>query len=61
MASHQIETALLVLAFIVACLAAISLQAIVMVCRISLDLQERVAVHGAPIVTRVKFSKCRHK
>jgi len=61
MASHQIETALLVFAFMVACLAAITLQTIVMVCRLSLDLQEWMAVHGAPIITRVKFGKCRHK
>jgi len=58
MASHQVKTALLVLAFVVACMAAITLQAIVMVCRMSLDLQERMAVHGAPIVTQVKFGKC---
>ena len=61
MASHQIETVLLLLTFIVACMAAITLQAIVMVCRMSLDLQEQIAVCSAPIMTRVKFGKCRCK
>ena len=61
MASHQIETVLLVLAFIVACMAAVALHAFVVVCRMSLDLQERVVVHGTPIVMRVKFGKCRRK
>ena len=58
MASYQIETALLVLAFIVACMAALALHAFAVVCRMSLDLQECVAVRGTPIVTRVKFGKC---
>jgi len=61
MASHQIETALLVLALIIASMAAIALHAFMAVYQMFLDLQEQVAVHGAPIVTRVKFGKCRHK
>jgi len=61
MASHQIETALLVLAFIIACMAAIALHAFTAVCRMSLDLQERVAVRGTPIMMRVKFGKCHCK
>ena len=61
MASHQIETALLILAFIIACMAAIALHAFMVVCRMSLDLQEQVAVRGTPIVTRVKFGKCCRK
>ena len=74
MASHQIKTALLVLAFIVACrsshptpdlpanrMAAVTLQVIISVCWMSLDLQEWVVVRGAPIMTRVKFGKCHHK
>jgi len=61
MASHQIETALLVLAFIIAAMAAVALHAFAVVCRMSLDLQEQVVVRGTPIVMRVKFSKCRHK
>jgi len=61
MASHQIETALLVLAFIVACTAAVALYAFTAVCRMSLNLQEQVAVRGTPIVTWVKFGKCRRK
>jgi len=61
MASHQIETVLLVLAFIAVCVAVFALHAFTRVCRMSLDLQERVAVRGTPIVTRVKFGKCRRK
>ena len=61
MASHQIETTLLVLAFVVVFMAAVALYAFTAVCRVSLDLQERVAVRGTPIVTRVKFGKCRRK
>jgi len=61
MASHQIETALLVLAFVVVFMAAVALYTFAVVCRMSLDLQERVAVRGTPIVTRVKFGKCRCK
>jgi len=61
MGSHQIETALLILAAIIFCAVAVTLHAFMVVCQMSLDLQERVAVHGTPIVTRVKFSKCRCK
>jgi len=61
MASYQVETVLLVLVFIVAFSAAAALYAFMLVCRMSLDLQERVAVRGTPIVTRVKFGKCRRK
>jgi len=61
MASYQIETALLILAFVAALLAATALYAFAVVCRMSLDLQERVAVRETPIVTRVKFGKCRRK
>jgi len=61
MASHQVETALLVLAFTVLFMAAAALYTFAGVCRMSLDLQERVAVRGTPIITRVKFSKCRCK
>jgi len=61
MASYQVETVLLVLAFVVAFSAAAALYTFAMVCWMSLDLQEQVAVRGTPIVTRVKFGKCRHK
>jgi len=61
MASYQLETALLVLAFIVVGMAAAALHAFAAVCRMSLTLQEHVAVRGTPIVTRVKFNKCRHR
>ena len=61
MASHQIETALLILAFVVVFMAAASVYAFVGVCWMSLDLQEWVAVQGTPIVTRVKFGKCCRK
>jgi len=61
MASHQIETVFLVLAFIAAFMAALALYAFAAVCQMSLALQERVAVRGTPIVTRVKFGKCRCK
>jgi len=61
MASHQIEVALLVLTFVTAFMAAIALYAFSVVCWMSLDLQERVAVRGTPIVTRVKFGKCCRK
>ena len=61
MASHQIEIALLVLAFIAAFMAAVALYAFAAVCRMSLDLQERVAVRDTLIVTGVKFGECRHK
>ena len=61
MASYQVETVLLVLAFIVAFSAAAVLYAFALVCRLSLDLQEWVAVRGTPIVTRVKFGKCCRK
>jgi len=58
---EEVETALLILAFIVACMAAIALQMIITVCWMSLDLQEQGAVHDVPIVMRVKFGKCHHK
>jgi len=61
MASHQVETALLVFAFLAAFMAAVALFAFARVCRMSLDLQERVVVRGTPIVTRVKFGKCHRK
>jgi len=61
MVSHTMETALLVVAFLFACVAIVMAQAIITVCHMSLTLQERVAVQGTPIVTRVKFGKCRHK
>ena len=61
MASHQVETALLLLALVVVFMVAAALYAFAGVCRMSLDLQERVAVRGTPIVTRVKFGKCRRK
>ena len=61
MESHIIETSLLVLGFCFACVAVIVLQVIVSICRMTLTLQEQVAVQATPIVTRVKFSKCRHK
>jgi len=44
MASHQVETALLILALIVAFMAAFALYAFTAVCQMSLDLQEWVAV-----------------
>ena len=61
MASHQIDTTLLVLAFVVVFMAAAAVCAFARVCWMSLDLQERVAVRGTPIITRVKFGKCRRK
>ena len=61
MDSHKVETVLLVLAFCFTCLAVVVAQAIVTVCRMLLTLQERVAVRGTPIVTRVKFGKYCHK
>ena len=61
MASHQIKTALLLLAVVAVFMAAAALYAFARVCRMALDLQERVAVRGTPIVMRVKFGKCRHK
>jgi len=61
MASYQVETFLLILALIVVSMVAGALYALTQICRMSLDLQERVAVRGTPIVTRVKFSKCRCK
>ena len=61
MASYQVETVLLVLATVVALSIAAALYAFALVCQMSLDLQEQVAVRGTPIVTRVKFGKCRHK
>jgi len=61
MASHQVETFLVVLALIVAMMAAAALYMFAAVCRMFLALQERVAVRGTPIVTRVKFGKCRRK
>jgi len=61
MESHKVKTALLILAFCFACLAVVVAQAIISVCRMSLTLQEQVAVRGTPIITRVKFSKCHHK
>jgi len=61
MASHQVEMILLALACVAAFMAAIALYAFMAVCRMSLDLQEQVAIRGTPIVTRVKFGKCHHK
>ena len=61
MASHQIETALFFLAVVVLCALAAAVLAFAGVCRLALDLQERVSVRGTPIVTRVKFGKCRRK
>ena len=61
MESYKTETALLVFGFCLACIAVVALQAIIMVSRMSLDFQERVAVHGTPIITRVKFGKCCRK
>jgi len=61
MAFHQLETALLILSLVVACLAGFALYAFTVVCRMSLDLQERVAVRGTPIMMRVKFGKCCRK
>ena len=61
MASHQIETALFLLAVVIFGALAAAMLAFAGVCRLALDLQERVAVRGTPIVTRVKFGKCRPK
>ena len=61
MASYQIETVLLFLALVVVFSAAGALYALAQICRMSLDLQERVVVRGTPIVTRVKFGKCHRK
>ena len=57
----MIKTTLLVLGFCFACVVVVALQAIIMVCRMTLTLQEQVAVQATPIVMRVKFGKCRHK
>ena len=61
MASHQIETVLFLLAVVVLCALAAAVLAFAGVCRLALDLQERVSVRGTPIVTRVQFGKCRRK
>jgi len=61
MASHQIKTALLVLAIVVLFVVAAAVLAFAGVCRLALDFQERVSVRGTPIVMRVKFGKCRRK
>jgi len=61
MESHTIQTALLVLGFCFACVAVVALQAIIMVSRMTLTLQERVAVWATFIMTRVKFGECRRK
>ena len=61
MASYQIKVALLSLALVVAFMAAAAIYAFSAVCQMSLALQEWVAVQGTPIVTMVKFGKCRHK
>jgi len=61
MASHQIETALFLLAVVVLFALASAVFAFAGVSRLALDLQERVSVRGTPIVMRVKFGKCRHK
>ena len=61
MVSFQVETALLVLLIGVALAVTAALYAFATVCRMSLDLQERVAVRGTPIVMRVKFGKCCRK
>jgi len=61
MASHQVELVLLILSIMVVFTAAFALYAFTAVCRMSLDLQEQVAVWGTPIVMRVKFGECHHK
>jgi len=61
MASHQIETALLLLAVVVLAALVAAVLAFTGVCRLALDLQERVSVQGTPIVTKVQFGKCRRK
>ena len=61
MASHQVETALLLVAIVVLFVVGAAVLAFVGACRLALDLQERVSVRGTPIVARVKFGKCRHK
>ena len=59
--SHYIEAAFFFLTVVVLCTLAAAVLAFAGVCRLALDLQERVSVRGTPIVTRVKFSKCRLK
>jgi len=61
MASHQIETALLVLAVVVLFVVSAAVLAFAGVCRLALDLQERVSVRGTPVVTKVRFGKCRRE
>ena len=61
MASHQLETAFLILSLVVACLTGFALYAFMAVCQMSLDLQEWVVVRGTSIVMRVKFGKCHRK
>ena len=61
MASHQIETVFFLVAVVVVSAIAAALYTLAGVCRMTLDLQERVAVRGTPVVVRVKFGKCRLK
>jgi len=61
MALHQIETALLLLALVVVFAVAAAVFTFAGVCRLALDLQERVSVRGTPVVTRVSIGKCRRK
>jgi len=61
MASHQIETALFLLAVVVLFALAAALLALAGVCRLALDLQARVVVRETPIVTKVQFRKCHRK
>jgi len=55
----MIKTALLVLGISFLCAAVMCLQAILLACWMTLDLQEWVVVCNTPIVVRMTFGKCR--
>jgi len=57
MESPMIETALLILSFGFLCAAVVSLQAIMLACQMTLELQEWVAVWGIPVVVWMSLSK----
>jgi len=59
--SHLFEVVSFFLTVVVLSTLAAAVLAFAGVCRLALDLQERVSVWGTPIVTRVKFGKCRLK
>ena len=58
MESHMMETALLVFGFGLLCITMMTIQGILSLCQMSLDLQEQVAVWGTLFMARMKFGKC---